>query len=514
MKTHKQLAFINIFAAVFLLSYLIAGIYFTADYGVNWDDNAQHQNGMNNWEFITGQNTQHLKESLDRYHGPAFEIVLIAVEKTLHLNSYHAIFLARHHCVLIFFIIGAGFFFLLAGKLFQSSWAGLAAMFMLILSPRIFGEAFYNPKDIPFLVTIILLLYSLFLLCHRLSFLYILFHAFTCAFAIDIRLIGIVFVPVTIFTLLISHSKQNKAALYSKTALYLAVLFLFMLLMWPILTLGPFTQIAEAYKQLSYYPWDGINRYMGHGVSAMKSPWHYHWVWLLITVPEAYSVLFLLGAVMLCINCFKRSFLHQFKNVFLLLCFFLFLFPLVFRSISKATVLDGWRHVYFVFPMFILVAVAGLQRLIASGNKVVRAAAIVLLLGQMADSAIQIITMHPFEYVYFNHIANTVFKPIDQNFEIDYWGVSYKQGLEYLIANDSNSEKIKVCFKNKPGYFNYDFLSAVKREKIEPANFDEANYLLTNNRDEAHYIPLPAPGKLVHQIKAQGNTVMSVYKLR
>jgi hypothetical protein len=516
MKITKRLSLPDYITAGLLVVYLVIGLRVSADYGVNWDDDVQRINGLTNWEFITGKNTQHLREASDRYHGPAFEIFLIAVEKSFHLTGYRDIFLARHRCVFLFFVVGAGIFFLLTRRLFNNAWLALLAMLMLILSPRTFGESFYNPKDIPVLVAMVLALYSLLLLCAKPSYLHTLFHAFTCAFAIDIRIVCIVLLPATFFmaAICIYQYKIDTKGLWKKILVFTVAQFGLMVLMWPILATGPFVQLWYAYKQLSYYNWTGLNRYMGESMSAMHTPWHYHWVWLLISLPEVYILLFIAGSFILFRQALKISFFMDFKKVFLALSLSLFLFPLIFRSISGSTVLDGWRHVYFVYPILVLLAVYAVEQSIIYSDRVVRSSILVLLFIQMVDSCIQIIAMHPFEYVYFNHTANAVFKPIDRSFEMDYWGLSYKQGYEYIISHFVQAQKVKVAYKNFPGIANYNFLTSTQKEKIEPVDFNDAKYFLTNNRDEAHRISPVIPGRLVYEFHAQGNRILSIYKVR
>ena len=43
---------------------------------------------------------------------------------------------------------------------------------------------------------------------------------------------------------------------------------------------------------------------------------------------------------------------------------------------------------------------------------------------------------HPHQNVYFNFIPG---KNIQTKFELDYWGLSNKQALEYILKNDSNN---------------------------------------------------------------------------
>ena len=46
---------------------------------------------------------------------------------------------------------------------------------------------------------------------------------------------------------------------------------------------------------------------------------------------------------------------------------------------------------------------------------------------------------HPFQYIYFNFLAG---KNFNEKFEMDYFGVSNRSALEYIITNEDKKVKI------------------------------------------------------------------------
>jgi hypothetical protein len=495
--------------------YFIVGLFIAGTYGVNWDDGFQRQNGLDNWSFITGADRAPLINSLDKYHGPAFEILLVMVEKGFGLADSHDIYLSRHFMVFLFFTSVLLGFFLLCRSIFASSWLGLLGMCLLLLNPRIFAESFYNPKDIVFLGGMVWAMYSLYIFAESPSLLKTIFHAFTCAFAIDVRVIGILCIPIT-FALLgyyIYRNKYTAKEIWPIAIFYVLILFVFMIMMWPILSLDVFEQLWLAYKQLSNYTLfeNGLNIYMGGHTRAGSMPWHYHWVWLLITLPEVYIFLFVAGIIAFAAQLCSRQLMGHAKKAFLFISLFLFFMPLIFRTISLSVVLDGWRHMYFIYPFFVILIVyaAGLALAMKRGMLQYLALGVVAL--GMADSLVSIIAMHPYQYTYFNHTANAVFSPIDQKFEMDYWGVSYKQGLEYLAEHVTDTARIRIAVANAPGYDNYMFLPPELRRRFQvAADNPSVQYYLTNYRTNW----IPAPEYTYHRLTAQGNTVLGIYKLR
>jgi len=57
---------------------------------------------------------------------------------------------------------------------------------------------------------------------------------------------------------------------------------------------------------------------------------------------------------------------------------------------------------------------------------------------------------HPFEHLYFTRFAGRDMQEIKQRFELDYWGLSNRQALEYIVRTDT-SRRIRVFPLNYPG---------------------------------------------------------------
>lgn len=513
----RRISLPDYLAAGILLLYIILGSLLVSDYGVNWDDDAQRKNGVANWQFIHGDRDP-LMATTDKYHGPAWEIPMISAEKALHLTEYRDIILLRHRMSFLLYALGTGIFFLFCRKLFDSSWLGLAGFLMLVLSPRIFGEGFYNPKDTIFLVAIAAAMYSLLLLVTRPSWPHIFFHAWITAFMTDIRVIGIIFIPITLVlvAILLFQNKIDRKALGIKLLAYLVSNFLLMIAMWPVLITGPFYHLFHAYQQLSgYVAWNGLNLYNGGCVSSLSTPWHYHYLWMALTLPELYLLLFAAGLVIFAVQVVKKKLALNTQDLFIGLSLVLLAFPLVFRSIKGSVVYDGWRHVYFVYPFIVVLAVYAIDSLHRSRSIIIRYATIALVALSLSDSFIEIVRRHPFEYVYFNHVAHAIYHPVYTQFEMDYWGVGYKQAIQHLIYQYISDGPVTVSFQHYPGYRNYDMLSAEDKEKVIATDSAHAQYYITSYRD---YDVCPdsyeQPGYPSHYIYSCGDRLYGIYRLR
>jgi hypothetical protein len=111
----------------------------------------------------------------------------------------------------------------------------------------------------------------------------------------------------------------------------------------------------------------------------------------------------------------------------------------------RAVMYDGMRHFLFVLPFLAVLsgwgfaaAVGELARLGASVRPlaVLRAAvaapAVVAGLVSLALTGADMWALHPYEYVYFNRLVAGGQAAASTRFETDYWGLSYKEGLEWL----------------------------------------------------------------------------------
>ena len=125
------------------------------------------------------------------------------------------------------------------------------------------------------------------------------------------------------------------------------------------------------------------------------------------------------------------------------------------------------------------------------------------------------IQLHPFEYVYFNKLAK---RPLHTQYEMDYWGVSYKQAFEALAKVDTDTTIMHVNCANHPGVANYYFLPEKIRNRMKLRfGMEVAHYYLSNyrfpyewNRFINKTFPFDRP---VVIIKANHTPISGVYRV-
>ena len=57
--------------------------------------------------------------------------------------------------------------------------------------------------------------------------------------------------------------------------------------------------------------------------------------------------------------------------------------------------------------------------------------------------------LHPYEHIYFNKIIGNNLREIKYKYELDYWGLSYVEGIKYIL---NNTEKENVNLFAETGY--------------------------------------------------------------
>jgi len=510
------------FMALILLGYLVY-----KDYGIPWDESIQTQVGALNYRYIFKSDPT-LLSFPDRYYGAIFEVPLLWVTSRFSIP--------RHLVIFLFFVFGLIIFYFLGRRLFHNSWWGLLASGFLAVSPRIFADAFYNSKDIPFLVASITTIWTLVLLTDNLTQKHkwwivgalMLMHAGTSAVMISTRVVGVMIVPLTVFVLIIKKMeppvswKLTLAFLFG----YLALTIGLTIISWPILWQNPWREFVNSFSEMSRYPFGRMVLYEGMYFPAENLPWHYLPVWIGITTPVIVlagiipCIVGWIGSVLAVVRSKEKiRILKSFGSeisIWLVVIGWLVI-PVNAIYLFRSVLYDGWRQMFFVYPAIVLISLRGLIVLyhwllrIPLPSNLIRIIAGIILLSGLAEPAWFIIRYHPYENIYFNVFAGDQ-KTLRQRFELDYWGLSYKQGIDYILANDP-SKSIRIFVADPPGqdYINAGLTSENKLRLIPVNDPADAEYFVSVFRwhpEDYNY------ADEFYSINVRGTKIMVVYRLR
>ena len=527
--TKRRIATGLFFGILLLLGPLLA-----RDYGMGWDERADRMVGYMSLRYVTqlfapqvlaaGHFTgiHELATHGDADHGPVFQMLLAGLEIAFFRHDPHGAGWMRHLLTFGVFVAGVWAVYRLGRARFASWHWGLVGAALLVLSPRIFAEAFYNYKDIVFLSLFALAILTLTRMLHRPTARGALLHALVCALATDVRTMGILLPGLTVaFAALEMWARPaRRTALTRALGWYLGVLAPLVVLFWPFLWEAPMTRFWACFGSFRRYRQTMKVFYLGELMSCQRLPWHYLSVWLLVTTPVAYTVLAVGGtwAVLRGLLTRPTAWLRHTTNRQDLLFGAWLLGPLAIIVAIQSVVYDGWRHVYFIYPAFVLLAVRGLR----AGGQAWQAAAPASLARRTGWLAGGLLTLgvahtvfrqvhdHPYQYGYFSFLPGPV---AERLFERDYWGVSGRDGLAWVLTHDhgttvtiSDTLPQKITLHN-----NSLLLPAAERARLRFVPHAQARYFLGIYRWHPGLYE-PQFGTPVHNIRVDGMTILTVFR--
>lgn len=510
---------------------LLLGLSLYRDYGVSWDEPVDRMNGMVSAKYVTSllapdfvrehalfENVPDIHGYRENDHGVLFELPLALLDQVLQLEDSRTSYLLRHFAVFLVFTLGVWALYNVGRVRFRSWRWGLLVCTLLVLSPRFFAEAFYNGKDIVFLAFFTLGVYTLVRLLQRPSLGRAAVHGLATAAAVDVRILGVLLVAMTLGMLLLealfgSPDTKQRRRLATAVPVFLVVAVLGIIAGWPYLWEAPLENFLTAFENMKKFRWIGEVLYLGRRVGTLELPWHYAPVWIVITTPVAYTVAFVTGVFGALYSLLRRNvaYLRTFEGRLDILLLGWFSLPIIMVIALESVIYDGWRHLYFVYPAMLLLAVRGAVALrqLSGQYRWVRPVALGLALvagGELLYTVGRMARAHPQQQVYFSFLAPS---QVERMFERDYWGLSYRQGLEWILAHD-DAPVLNVTAQNG-GLIenNLEIMKPEDRLRFRIGGSGKEQYFLGAYR--THPEPYPdSLGNEVHSVKPYGVKALSV----
>ncbi len=499
---------------IFFISLLIGLIVFD-NYGISWDEREQRDIGMHAYDYAF-QHENNLKNFNNSDYGVAFELPLILEEKALKLDDTRSIYLTRHLTSHLFFLLGAFIFYLLIYYLTNEIFLAVIGYLLLLINPLIYAHSFYNTKDVPFMVMFIISFFLAFLAFKKRGLAYFILLGISTGLLINLRIMGIIIVPIlAVFFIADLIFEKGKKKTITSFILYIFFLLLALISTWPYLWKSPVVNFIKAFKDMSKFRWDGTILMFGHLVRSTALSWTYIPIWFAITNPITYLIIGIIGLTILLASIVKNP-VHFIKNTpdrNQLLYLGIFLGSLLAVIVFHSVLYDGWRQMFYIYPPFILIGIFGLQKLSnIKASRYFMPIIIAVLLIDMSGVTYFMVKSHPFQGVYFNALISKKEQHLRKNFEMDYWGTSYKQALEFILKND-DSKSINIMVANMPGMDNLMIIPKKDRARVKyVSNIKDTDYFVSNYRTHPEDYPYPAKNK-VFNIKIENSDIMTVWKL-
>jgi len=503
-------------------------------YGVTVDEKHAHTNGRYfiNWYASGFHDRAIVDEGNHRLYGSFFNALLAFVADHSPLGLYET----GHLLIAISSFIGVLFAYRL-GRRLAGPMAGFFAALLLLLTPVYYGHSFMNPKDIPFAVVFLVCLYYLTAAYDRLPRLgakWIAILGTAIGLALGIRVGAVMlfgYLAVLIVLWLVARYRRDprfrgravwtdlRAAVVSSLGVGL-VAWLVMLVWWPYGQLSPILNPLRALRRsANFTDYDAVALYRGEYIRSDSLPWHYLPTWFSITLPEFYGVILSVGVVTLLFRALVKRPATETSDLDrhskLLFLIFGTCFPVASAMAMRPILYDGNRHFLFVVPPLAVLTGVTLAWLLSKGLtrplKIMTASLLVVLAGvTVTDMA----RLHPYEYAFFNRSSGGVRSALGR-YETDYWGVSHKEGIDWLIRNyKPNAPKGSIRVANTAADFQTSYYlhpDRAETERFSPvAKRDHPDVMLSITRFDVH---LKYPGKVLHVVERMGTPLLYVTEL-
>ena len=531
------LAFI-LFSLIFLL-----GIFSYKDYGISTDEQFHRENGSFYYNyaksFLSGPNSSDTKEKQELieknlsqggsiFGTPSvqpvvFDVIAEFFIEKLYIKKSQQIYEFRHLLNFIFFFIGLCFFYNLIAKRYKSSFYPLIGVLFLFLSPRFFGESFYNQKDIFFLSISIVNIYFGIIFIKNPNFKNTFAFSLTSALAFDTRIMSVIPIFIILFIFVLKSLRdKNFFKINLKFILYFfPIIFFFIIVFWPYIWHAPLKNFLFGVTQLLSTEFPMTSLYMGEFILSQNAPWHYSFVWIGITSPVVIILFFLIGLFFLIRRIVSRLIsvdnnlndIWRGENEMIDIYFLSIVLLTIILFINKGAAYDGWRILYFIYPSIIMIALFGIYCLnLYLKSRLFKATIYLAIILNLSYLAFWNYKFHPHQYVYFNLLFKEKF---NNNFEKDYWGLSNTQSLNYIINNNTNYP-IKVATKSFSS-LEYSLLMLKEEDKDKLSiiyNLPEAEFIITNYRirQKKNFIIDKKKYKKYYEITVDNVPINTVYR--
>lgn len=434
----------NWWPILILLVFLIAGLVLIRDYGASADEHIQIDGGHVVWRYLCMKFHQNVPEPLkdlpdihefkNGYYGQAavFPTVVLEALKGFSLDSSTVVRIRHYWNFFTYFTALCCFSVMLSHLTGEPR---LAAVWLLlqILLPRIFGDIFYNDRDLMLMSWMMIFLSAFYLFMRQPGWLSSLAVAAAFAVAVNTRIFALTLLVFPFFYLLFS-SRRKYLLLFVPAAV------LFSLLLSPAAWDDPLHFLPEAFRHFSTQQraLDTNNEaellFFGKLYNETNLPWYYIPMYITVTTPLP-TLLSALAGFFSVVRMWTFGKLHntqiERKLIGAGMLIILIAVPAV-GILFRLTFYNGWRHFYFLYLPITWLALEGFRFIWHFRSRAIRAAEIAVLCISFILSAAWIIKAHPYQSIYLSPLFRERWiGKLDR----DYWILSTTECMNYLLEN-------------------------------------------------------------------------------
>jgi hypothetical protein len=384
----------------------------------------------------------------NKMYGPAYLLMAGVLVKILTSVFQLPWYPSWHLINFLTFQAGIIFFYLLCLR-WMSSKAAFAAALLLSTQPVLWGHAFINPKDIPFMSFFLAAIYFGFWGFDHLAkekdlhpkytsrltrlFLGMLPAGIILGLLASIRMLGPFAGLLIAFYALIKYGKKSITGLLVMTL----VAFLVNYLTWPYLWDNPLQRYLEVFQYMSQNPVIVSVLFQGIFYRSNHLPATYFPGMVFINFTEVTWLLFFTGLFTLA---WKKAYkMIDWQSLFPVLLWFLL--PFLYVVIYTPPLYDGLRHFLFILPPIFIFTGFAFERLFAWLQKTWMQG--ILVIAIVFSGIFGILRLFPYEYTYYNRFVGGTGGAF-RRFETDFWLTCYKEALAEIQKIRPDVTKVYV----------------------------------------------------------------------
>ncbi len=511
-----------------ILAQLAFGLFTFRDYGLAWDEPLFYDYGDALGYAYAPANWFAPDFDLNRAYGPSGDdhknrgpaYLVLARGPARLLQSLGLERASAWHLVnFLTFLLGVWFVYRLSLR-WMSAWAAFGAALLFSTQPLLWGHAFINPKDMPFLVFFTGALLFGFEMVDGLTDTIHEFNtnkrmgiqpigrtllaAFFLGIATSTRVLAplagilVIIYAITQYALRnTQHEVRNIRTFILHLSSFILLSLLFMLASWPYLWEAPLKNFLQVFLFMSENPTGLQVLFNGEIYRAFELPRRYLPTFLALTLTEPVWPLFLLGLGFALwkslVSIYSKNTPHStsapitnyqlpITDYWLLIT--AFLIPSLYVLLLQPPMYDGFRHFLFILPPVFVTCGLGLEVVFGwmrkwEGMRVfnwLRAIAILLL---AFPGFLGMARLHPYEYTYYNSLIGGTGGAF-RVYETDYWLTCYKEAVE-----QANALAPAALYVHREAYIAAAYAApglAVLEERGNLKNIRPGDLILVNTR--------------------------------
>lgn len=509
---------------VIAAAWLAVGLATLPDYGVTWDERESYSAGSENLEIIRGalageRDFDWPWHELTGYQF-LFDSLRGATAAAVHRLAGEPVpFYGFRLFNLLLSTAALLLVYLLGWREGGSRRLGILAATCLALQPKFLAHSQNNPKDTIGLFVVTLVMVAAARAARRGTWRSHLSAGVVLGLALANHVATVPAAAVAaLWTGLAGHG--GRGARLARTAGMLAVAPACALLLWPWLWPAPLARLDRIVQRVAEFPVNMEVLYLGQLWLRSDPPWHYTVVSLAVATPVLLLLAAAAGAWRAAPGAAEAAAPRRLARLALL-----WLGGLLAAELFAAARYDGVRHVLAVLPAIAILAAAGVEwgwraavRLAMRGGRWGLARRLAPAAAVAAGLAIvaQMVPLHPYHDAYLNPVANALAGPhTDRQFELEYWGQTYKEGAEWLLEHAAPDAVVLVPVAPVAARPYLDGrLRLVPRDRVRGT--DGPVYLMLMTR-RSWYTPrvqrLVATRQPVFAVRRQRATLLEIYRL-